>query len=70
MIFENCFLKDEHKEKLCTICGDVRACRCQAFAITGDAAATDPVCHLSPHHHLVEQQAAMREDVPYVYRRG
>jgi len=49
---------------------DFGGCRCQAFAITGDAKATDPVCHLSPHHHLVEQQAAMREDVPYVYRRG
>jgi PqqA peptide cyclase len=49
---------------------DFGGCRCQAFAITGDAKATDPVCHLSPHHHLVEQQAAMREDRPYVYRRG
>jgi PqqA peptide cyclase len=49
---------------------DFGGCRCQAFAITGDAKATDPVCHLSPHHHLVEQQAAMREDAPYVYRRG
>jgi len=49
---------------------DFGGCRCQAFAITGDAKATDPVCHLSPHHHLVEHQAAMREDVPYVYRRG
>jgi deoxyribose-phosphate aldolase len=25
VIFENCFLKDEHKEELCRICGDVRA---------------------------------------------
>jgi pyrroloquinoline quinone biosynthesis protein E len=49
---------------------DFGGCRCQAFAITGDAKATDPVCHLSPHHHLIEQEAAMREDVPYVYRRG
>src|SRR5277367_3230425 len=49
---------------------DFGGCRCQAFAITGDAKATDPVCHLSPNHHLIEQQAAMREDVPYVYRRG
>jgi pyrroloquinoline quinone biosynthesis protein E len=48
---------------------DFGGCRCQAFAVTGDAKATDPVCHLSPHHHLVEQHAAMREDLPYVYRR-
>jgi pyrroloquinoline quinone biosynthesis protein E len=32
---------------------DFGGCRCQALALTGDAAATDPVCHLSPNHHLV-----------------
>jgi pyrroloquinoline quinone biosynthesis protein E len=32
---------------------DFGGCRCQALALTGDAAATDPVCHLSPQHHLV-----------------
>jgi deoxyribose-phosphate aldolase len=25
VIFENCFLRDEHKEQLCRICGEVRA---------------------------------------------
>ncbi len=29
---------------------DLGGCRCQAFAMTGDAAATDPACHLSPAH--------------------
>ena len=29
---------------------DFGGCRCQAFLLTGDARATDPVCHLSPHH--------------------
>jgi len=48
---------------------DFGGCRCQAFALTGDARATDPVCHLSPHHHVVEKQAAVREDATYVYRR-
>jgi pyrroloquinoline quinone biosynthesis protein E len=48
---------------------DFGGCRCQAFALTGDAHATDPVCHLSPLHHLVEEQAAIRENAPYVYRR-
>lgn len=38
---------------------DVGGCRCQAYLLTGDAAATDPVCSLSPDHHLVE--AARRE---------
>jgi pyrroloquinoline quinone biosynthesis protein E len=32
---------------------DFGGCRCQALALTGDAAATDPVCYLSPHHHLI-----------------
>ena len=49
---------------------DFGGCRCQAFALTGDATATDPVCHLSPHHHVVEELAAIRENSPYVYRRG
>lgn len=38
---------------------DVGGCRCQAYLLTGDAAATDPVCSLSPDHHLIE--AARRE---------
>jgi len=33
---------------------DFGGCRCQAFLLTGDAAATDPVCSLSPDHHLIE----------------
>ena len=32
---------------------DFGGCRCQAFGLTGDAARTDPVCHLSPDHGLV-----------------
>jgi pyrroloquinoline quinone biosynthesis protein E len=47
---------------------DFGGCRCQAFLLTGDAAAPDPVCHLSPHHHVVEQLAAVRENQPYRYR--
>ena len=42
---------------------DFGGCRCQAFLIAGDARAADPVCHLSPHHALVEQLAAVREDM-------
>ncbi|MBF6327698.1 pyrroloquinoline quinone biosynthesis protein PqqE [Nocardia transvalensis] len=33
---------------------DFGGCRCQAFQFTGDAAATDPVCGLSPHRPLVD----------------
>jgi PqqA peptide cyclase len=32
---------------------DFGGCRCQAYQLTGDPAATDPVCTLSPHHDLV-----------------
>jgi pyrroloquinoline quinone biosynthesis protein E len=32
---------------------DWGGCRCQALALTGDAAATDPVCHKSPHHREI-----------------
>ena len=34
---------------------DFGGCRCQAFLLTGDVAATDPVCHLSPQHHVVQE---------------
>jgi len=48
---------------------DFGGCRCQAFALTGDAAATDPVCQLAPDHAWVAQLAAVQTDAPYVYRR-
>jgi len=49
---------------------DFGGCRCQAFALTGDAAAADPVCHLSPHRPQVSALAALQSDEPYVYRRS
>jgi PqqA peptide cyclase len=33
---------------------DFGGCRCQALLLTGDPAATDPVCTLAPTHHIVE----------------
>jgi PqqA peptide cyclase len=48
---------------------DFGGCRCQAFALTGDAAAADPVCHLSPDHARVTALAAIQDDAPYLYRR-
>jgi PqqA peptide cyclase len=54
---------------------DFGGCRCQALALTGDAAATDPVCHLSPNHQVIvdarresEDQVPAAADTPYVYR--
>jgi pyrroloquinoline quinone biosynthesis protein E len=48
---------------------DFGGCRCQAFLLTGDARAADPVCHLSPDHGRVAELAAIRTDSPYLYRR-
>jgi pyrroloquinoline quinone biosynthesis protein E len=48
---------------------DFGGCRCQAFLITGDARATDPVCHLATSHERIEQLAAAQADTPYTYRR-
>lgn len=48
---------------------DYGGCRCQAFLLTGDAAATDPVCSLSPNRHLVDEfLAGEPESVPFVMR--
>jgi PqqA peptide cyclase len=43
---------------------DFGGCRCQAFLLTGDAARTDPVCHLSPDHGIVEAAVAAANDGP------
>ena len=51
---------------------DWGGCRCQALAITGDAAQTDPACGLSPHHaELVALAEAESERDPpaFEYRR-
>src|SRR5579862_9246362 len=37
---------------------DFGGCRCQALLLMGDAAATDPVCSLSPTHHVIEAALA------------
>jgi pyrroloquinoline quinone biosynthesis protein E len=50
---------------------DFGGCRCQAFALTGDAGNTDPACTLSPMHErifkLAEQEAA-GEHNRFLYR--
>jgi len=51
---------------------DWGGCRCQALAITGDAAATDPACALSPHHGALVALAEADSHAttpPFVYRR-
>jgi pyrroloquinoline quinone biosynthesis protein E len=44
---------------------DFGGCRCQAFRLTGDAAATDPACRLAPRHDLV---TAARRDASASHR--
>jgi pyrroloquinoline quinone biosynthesis protein E len=50
---------------------DFGGCRCQAFALTGDAGNTDPACTLSPLHQQIfrqaEQDAASGSD-RFLYR--
>jgi pyrroloquinoline quinone biosynthesis protein E len=51
---------------------DFGGCRCQAMALAGDAAATDPVCEKSPLHARLAALAAdfaTDEDAPLVWRR-
>ena len=52
---------------------DFGGCRCQALALVGDASATDPACHLSPHHaimaEIARRDSAPAGEVAYVYRR-
>ncbi|MEU9989093.1 pyrroloquinoline quinone biosynthesis protein PqqE [Streptomyces sp. NPDC048045] len=36
---------------------DFGGCRCQAYALTGDATRTDPACRLSPDHDLIRSLA-------------
>ncbi|MEV4095115.1 pyrroloquinoline quinone biosynthesis protein PqqE [Streptosporangium saharense] len=48
---------------------DFGGCRCQAFALTGDASRTDPACGLSPDHHLITELVESAGDGELVYRR-
>ncbi|HLI37426.1 MAG TPA: pyrroloquinoline quinone biosynthesis protein PqqE [Streptosporangiaceae bacterium] len=43
---------------------DFGGCRCQAFQLTGDAARTDPVCHLSPDHGIVAEAVRAASEEP------
>ena len=70
------FRGDHWMQEPCRSCErkgeDFGGCRCQAFLVTGDANATDPVCSLSPNHHLIEiaraAAAADPDQAPWTYR--
>lgn len=69
----NAFRGTDWMQEPCRSCPrreqDFGGCRCQALALTGDARATDPVCHLSPHHARLAELVAEQENTPYSYRR-
>jgi PqqA peptide cyclase len=67
------FRGDEWMREPCRSCPrkhvDFGGCRCQAFALTGDATRTDPVCTLSPDRLTIDR---MLDEAPppvaYTYR--
>jgi pyrroloquinoline quinone biosynthesis protein E len=63
----NAYRGDDWMKEPCRSCPektkDFGGCRCQAYMLTGDATNADPVCELSPHHHLVVE-AVEKADRP------
>ncbi|MEM7409709.1 MAG: pyrroloquinoline quinone biosynthesis protein PqqE [Myxococcota bacterium] len=71
----NAYRGDAWMQPPCRTCPerqrDFAGCRCQAFALTGDAAATDPACSLAPAHgRIVEARDAAEADPPALVYRG
>ncbi|HEY7681251.1 MAG TPA: pyrroloquinoline quinone biosynthesis protein PqqE [Gemmatimonadales bacterium] len=69
----NAFRGDAWMKEPCRSCPrkaqDFGGCRCQAFALTGDAANVDPVCSLSPRHDIIERALSdTTGPEEYVYR--
>lgn len=71
----NAFRGEAWMQEPCRSCPerarDFGGCRCQAWLLAGDAAATDPACSLSPRHELVT--SARREadaSPPELHYRG
>lgn len=70
----NAFRGDSWMQEPCRSCPmkaiDFGGCRCQAYLLTKDAAATDPVCSLSPRHAIIREAIAQAEqgDGSFIYR--
>ncbi|KAA0876391.1 pyrroloquinoline quinone biosynthesis protein PqqE [Nitrincola tapanii] len=71
----NYFRGDAWMPEPCRSCDekeqDLGGCRCQAFMLTGDMHATDPVCSKSPEHHRIlaaRQEAELAEEREMTYR--
>ncbi|WP_425093595.1 pyrroloquinoline quinone biosynthesis protein PqqE [Tropicimonas sp. S265A] len=72
----NAYRGDDWMQEPCKSCDlktrDFGGCRCQAMALAGDPAATDPVCYKSPLHAEVQaraQQVATSSDDALIYRK-
>jgi pyrroloquinoline quinone biosynthesis protein E len=65
------FRGDEWMKEPCRVCPrksiDFGGCRCQAFALTGDAANPDPVCTLTSHRTAIDR-ALQEASEPAEYR--
>ncbi len=61
----NIYRGDSWMKEPCRTCPektkDFGGCRCQAYMLTQDATNTDPICDLSPKHHLVTEAVARAE---------
>ena len=73
----NAYRGEEWMKEPCKSCDrrklDFGGCRCQAMAIAGDAAATDPVCVKSPLHGKMKNMAdafSREETAALVYRKS
>ena len=72
----NAYRGQEWMQEPCRSCDerykDFGGCRCQAFMVTGDAAATDPVCSKSPQHEkiveFVRRAPERRQSIPIIHR--
>ena len=68
------FRGDSWMKEPCRSCAlksvDFGGCRCQAFALTGDAANADPVCSLSPMRRTIDEalEEPMLAEQEYSYR--
>lgn len=66
------FRGDAWMSDTCRTCSrktrDFGGCRCQAFLLTGDPDAIDPVCSFSPHHELVKELRVSRPETLPIWR--
>ncbi len=73
----NAYRGEDWMQEPCRSCDrrklDFGGCRCQAMAIAGDAAATDPVCVKSPMHSKMKELAetfSQEDSAELVYRKN